>query len=81
MFGLLQGADAVLVAALLVAVAALVFSLLRSNKPDPKMAFLLTLLHELPAEEDTGQEAEGKENPEPQGKTNASGSHIFDFFA
>jgi len=48
MFELLQGADAVLVAALLVAVAALVFSLLRSNRPDPKLALLLRLIKRLP---------------------------------
>jgi len=80
MFGLLRGADVVLMVALLVAVAALVLSLLRSNKPDPKMALLLALLHELPAEEDTGSESEGEEIPEPRGNTNASGSHVFDFF-
>lgn len=67
--------------ALLVALAALVFALLRSNQPDPKMALLLALLHNLPAEEDTGPESEGKENAEPRGNTNASGLHIFDFFA
>jgi len=81
MFGLLQSVGGILAVALLVALAALVLGLLRSNKPDPKMALLLTLLRELPAEEETGPESEDKENPEPRGNTTVSGSHIFDFFA
>jgi hypothetical protein len=48
MFELLQGVDGILVAALLVAVAALVFSLLRSNRPDPKLALLQRLIKRLP---------------------------------
>jgi hypothetical protein len=48
MFELLQGVDGILVAALLVAVAALVFSLLRSNRSDPKLALLLRLIKRLP---------------------------------
>jgi hypothetical protein len=48
MFGLLQGADGILVITLLAAVAALVFGLLRSNRPDPKLALLLRLIKRLP---------------------------------
>jgi hypothetical protein len=48
MFGLLQSVDGILVAALLVAVAALVLSLLRSDRPDPKLALLQRLIKRLP---------------------------------
>jgi hypothetical protein len=48
MFGLLQGADGILLATLLAAVAVLVFSLLRSNRPDPKLALLQRLIKRLP---------------------------------
>jgi hypothetical protein len=48
MFELLQSADGILVAALLAAVAVLVLSLLRSNRPDPKLALLQQLIKRLP---------------------------------
>jgi hypothetical protein len=48
MFELLQGVDGILVITLLAAVAALVFSLLRSDRPDPKLALLQRLIKRLP---------------------------------
>jgi hypothetical protein len=48
MFGVLQGVDGILVITLLAAVAALVLGLLRSDRPDPKLAFLQRLLKRLP---------------------------------
>jgi hypothetical protein len=48
MFGLLQGVDGILVITLLAAVAVLVLSLLRSDRPDPKLALLQRLIKRLP---------------------------------
>lgn len=62
MGALFQGGGFLLGAGLLIALAALVYALLRTNRPDPKMIMFLALLNGLPKSEkgtpgeDTAQE-------------------------
>ena len=69
---------------LLVVLVVIVFAMVRSRRPDPKMAFLLGLLANLPAEEGEqkpSRQAKVSDQPEPSSSVSTFGSHIYDFFA
>jgi hypothetical protein len=74
--------ELVILAGVVVSLVALGAAVLRNKKPDPKMAFLLALLQDLPAdseetrESDESGDARDAAEPEP-----TPGSRISDFFA
>jgi hypothetical protein len=66
----------------LILLAALALGLARRKTSDPKRAFLLAVLHDLPASgEDTGESAKSTDAHETVGLDARPGSRISDFFA
>jgi len=74
--------ELVILAGVVVSLVALGAALLRNKKPDPKMAFLLALLQDLPAagEEPRESDESGDAN-EPARQGSGPGSRISEFLA
>jgi hypothetical protein len=74
--------ELVILAGIAVSLLALGAALVRSKRRDPKMAFLLALLQDLPAgSEETQESEEPDEANEPARVGSAPGSRISAFFA
>jgi len=70
-----------LAAGLLVALAVWLFTLLRTKRPDPKMALLLKLLENLPKDEQEPCSESESAKPSRHNEVTHAGPRSFDFFA